>query len=79
MTVSLTPEIEQFVAEKVRSGEYRSAEEAVNGLLSQVIEKTASASVSIGGSRNGLPVFVVPPGTPTFSTEDVRRAEDEPE
>jgi antitoxin ParD1/3/4 len=33
MTVSLTPEIEKFVAEKVRTGQFRSADDAVNALL----------------------------------------------
>ena len=33
MTVSLTAEMAKFVADKVRAGVYRSADEAVNALL----------------------------------------------
>jgi antitoxin ParD1/3/4 len=39
MTLSLTPEVQAFVAEKVRSGQYRSAEEAVNALLAMAMEQ----------------------------------------
>ena len=39
MTVMLTPEMEQFVAEKVRAGVYRSADEAVNALLAMTREQ----------------------------------------
>ena len=39
MTVSLTPEMEQFVAEKVRAGVYRTADEAVNSLLAMSREQ----------------------------------------
>ena len=33
MTVSLTREMQEYVNEKVRTGQFASAEEAVNGLL----------------------------------------------
>ena len=33
MTISLTPEVEKFVKEKVQAGQFRSADEAVNALL----------------------------------------------
>jgi len=39
MTISLTPEVQEFVAEKVRSGQYRSAEEAVNALLAMTMQQ----------------------------------------
>ena len=79
MTVSLRPEIERFVAEKVRAGEYGSAEEAVNGLLAQVIGRNGNASATLGGVRNGIPVFAVPGGSATFGPDEVRRGKDEPE
>ena len=36
MTISLHPKVQQFINDKVRSGQYASVEEAVNGLLEQV-------------------------------------------
>ena len=39
MTISLKPEVQEFVAEKVRSGQYPSAEEAVNALLAMAMEQ----------------------------------------
>jgi antitoxin ParD1/3/4 len=38
MTVSLTPEVQKFVAEKVRARQYRSADEAVNALLAMTMQ-----------------------------------------
>jgi len=38
MQVTLKPDLQQFVEEKVRVGEYASPEEAVNALLSQARE-----------------------------------------
>ena len=77
MTVSLSPEIERFVAEKVRAGEYGSVEEAVNVLLARVMANSGDPCATVGGVRNGIPVFAVPAGSATFGTEDVRRGEDE--
>ena len=39
MTVSLTPEMEKFIAEKVRSGQFRTSDEAVNALLAETAER----------------------------------------
>ena len=39
MTVSLTPEMQAFVAEKVRAGQFASADEAVNALLAMTMEQ----------------------------------------
>jgi antitoxin ParD1/3/4 len=39
MTILLTPEVQKFVAEKVRSGQFRSADEAVNALLAMTMEQ----------------------------------------
>ena len=36
MTVSLNPDVQKFVEQKVKAGRYASAEEAVNSLLSMV-------------------------------------------
>lgn len=39
MTISLTPEVEKFVAEKIRTGQYGSADEAVNSLLAMTMDQ----------------------------------------
>ena len=39
MDVTLTPEVQRFVEEKVKSGQYGSADEAVNRLLALVKER----------------------------------------
>jgi antitoxin ParD1/3/4 len=39
MTVSLNPDVQKFVEQKVKAGRYASAEEAVNSLLSMVKEQ----------------------------------------
>jgi antitoxin ParD1/3/4 len=39
MTISLTPEVQKFVAEKVRSGQYKTPDEAVNALLSMTMQQ----------------------------------------
>jgi Arc/MetJ-type ribon-helix-helix transcriptional regulator len=77
MTISLKPEIEKYVAERVRAGQYRSAEEAVNALLSSVIGCNGTPASAAGDRRNGLPVFSIPTGTAGITSDDVRRAEDE--
>ena len=78
MNVSLTPDVERFVAEKVRAGEYQSVDEAVNELLARLKEQERHGGN--GGVRRtsaGFPVFSVPAGTRQITSEDVRRAEDE--
>ena len=54
MTVRLTPEIEAFVAEKVRAGLYRSADEAVNALLATTREQERLTSEDIAELRAEL-------------------------
>ena len=78
MNVSLNPEVERFVAEKVRAGQYGSADEAVNGLLAKLKEqeRVNGDEVPRGGAE--FPVFQVPPGARPFTSEDVRKGEDEP-
>ena len=39
MTVSLTPEMQAFVVEKVRAGQFASVDEAVNALLAMTMEQ----------------------------------------
>ena len=39
MNVSLTPDVQEYVEQKVRTGQYASAEEAVNTLLALVREQ----------------------------------------
>ncbi|HWE92813.1 MAG TPA: hypothetical protein VG269_02460 [Tepidisphaeraceae bacterium] len=39
MNINLRPDVERFVDEKVKTGQYRSPEEAVNGLLARVREQ----------------------------------------
>jgi Arc/MetJ-type ribon-helix-helix transcriptional regulator len=41
MNVTLHPDVEKFVADKVRTGQFSSAEQAVNELLSQLREQDA--------------------------------------
>jgi Arc/MetJ-type ribon-helix-helix transcriptional regulator len=79
MTVSLSPEMQAFIAAKVRAGQFTSADEAVNRLLGELLERERSEGTKTRPSSNGrsFPVFEVPAGTPTFTGDDVRRAEDE--
>lgn len=44
MDVTLTPEMQQFVEDKVKSGKYGSPSEVVNRLLSQVKQQEAPPS-----------------------------------
>jgi hypothetical protein len=78
MNVSLRPEVERFVEEKVRAGHYRSADDAVNGLLTKLREQEQGGGNGATGKAQPFPVFDVPPGTRPFTSEDVRRADDEP-
>src|SRR5690349_4975714 len=41
MTISLKPDVQKFVEEKVRNGQFSSSEEAVNALLWRVREQEA--------------------------------------
>ena len=63
MTVSLTREMQEYVNEKVRTGQFASAEEAVNGLLALFKEQEELTPEDLGtaggigsrhcGSRSG--------------------------
>jgi len=51
MTVSLQPNVQQFIDEKVRAGQFASTEEAVNSLLEQVREQESLSPADIGELR----------------------------
>ena len=38
MTISLKPDVQKFVEAKIRSGQFTSPQDAVNGILSQAME-----------------------------------------
>jgi len=54
MTVRLTAELERYIAEKVRSGEYGSPQEAVNSLLAGVKEQEALSPEDVAEVRAEL-------------------------
>ena len=54
MTVTLNPALEQFIADKVRSGEYASAQDAVNGLLAALSEQEALTPEDVAELRAAL-------------------------
>jgi antitoxin ParD1/3/4 len=52
MNVSLTPELEQYVAKRVASGRYRSASEVVRAALRLLEKDEAGGSPQNGASRS---------------------------
>jgi putative addiction module CopG family antidote len=54
MTVKLIPELERFIAEKVRNGEYASPQEAVNSLLAGLKEQEALTPEDVAELRVAL-------------------------
>ena len=54
MTISLRPELENYVAEKVRTGQYRSAEEAVNALLAMTMDQERLTPEDVAELRAAL-------------------------
>lgn len=54
MTVKLRAELERYIAEKVRSGEYRSPQEAVNCLLAGLREQEALTPEDVADLRAEL-------------------------
>ena len=77
MTVSLSPEVQEFINAKVRAGQFASPDEAVNTMLARLRENEGPATGTTAASGSSFPVFAVPAGTPTFSGDDVRRAEED--
>jgi antitoxin ParD1/3/4 len=59
MTVRLTAELERYIAEKVRSGEYASPQEAVNSLLSGLKEQEALTPEDVADLRAELDPAIV--------------------
>jgi putative addiction module CopG family antidote len=51
MNVNLHPDIEKFVDEKVKTGQYRTPEEAVNGLLARVRDQESLSEDEIADLR----------------------------
>jgi antitoxin ParD1/3/4 len=54
MTVRLTAELERYISEKVRSGEYGSPQEAVNSLLAGIREQEALTPEDVADLRAEL-------------------------
>ena len=54
MTVSLTPEMQAFIAEKVRAGQFGSADEAVNALLAMTMEQERLTPEDVAELRAAL-------------------------
>ena len=74
MNVSLSAEMEKFVAEKVRTGQCASADEAVNGLLSMLKEQEALSPEDVADLRAELDPAVTEADRGefvAFSAEDV--------
>jgi putative addiction module CopG family antidote len=51
MNIRLQPDVEKYVGEKVKTGQYRSPEEAVNGLLSRVRDQEELSDEDIADLR----------------------------
>ena len=51
MDISLTPELERFIAEKVASGRYQTASEVVREALRLLIEQGVDTFVEIGPGK----------------------------
>ena len=54
MTVTLAPEMEQLIAEKVRSGRYPSAEAVVQEAIHLLEERDAEQDIRLAAVRNKL-------------------------
>jgi len=58
LNVSLTPELEEFIASEVESGRYRSASEAVRASIRLLQEKTDEREAKLEYLRNAVGVGV---------------------
>ena len=54
MNVSLTPELEEFVARKVKAGLYRSSSEVVREALRLLLEREAVAAAELARLRGEI-------------------------
>lgn len=50
---------------------------SIGSVLGELVRKGLESGSPLQ-SRNGFPIFAVPPGAKPITPEDVRRAEDEP-
>jgi antitoxin ParD1/3/4 len=58
MTISLRPELQRFVEERVRAGEYATADEAVNSLLSFVAQQEELTGEQLEALRRQVAVGI---------------------
>jgi len=58
MTVSLTPELQRFVDEKVKAGDFASADEAVNHLLSFAVAQDQLSASDLDDLRSKIAVGI---------------------
>lgn len=58
MNVSLTPELEEFIASEVEAGRYRSASEAVRASIRLLQEETREREAKLEYLRNAVGVGV---------------------
>jgi antitoxin ParD1/3/4 len=59
MNVSLTPELEQFIAEQVAAGRYRSASEAVRAAIRMLEDQTREREAKLQVLRKAVKQGVV--------------------
>ena len=76
MTVSLTPEMQSFIAEKVRAGQFASADEAVNALLAMTMAQERLTPEDVAELRAALDPAIAEADRgefTAFTAEDVIR------
>lgn len=59
MNVSLTPELERFIADQVEAGRYRSESEVVRDALRLLLEKEAEREARLDALRKAVGVGLV--------------------
>jgi antitoxin ParD1/3/4 len=58
MNVSLSPELELFVNEKVRAGQYQTADEVINSALSVLQQQETLSAEDIGELRKEIAIGI---------------------
>ena len=58
MTISLTPELQRFVDKKVKAGDFASADEAVNKLLSFVVAQDELSAAELEELRDKVAIGI---------------------
>jgi Arc/MetJ-type ribon-helix-helix transcriptional regulator len=71
MNTTLHPDVQEFVEEKVKTGEYKSPEEAINGLLSRVRSQEELTPEDIADLRAELDPALAEADRREFAGEDV--------